>query len=142
MEDICLRVSASMRRLATDIEKRKVPLSRLGKDCVFRDSGAPCCPLGHALAMTPGARKRLIKFGPYKGASFDGQPGPRWWDNDETLSKATGRSWSPQLQTLLTRLETENAVLIGDERRKSVVSLLRIIASAINNEVLNTSPGA
>lgn len=91
---------------------------------VFTADGKPCCVIGHVIQQS-GLKKRLA---PFRGKSFDGAMGARWWSSVDAMRFLLGEL-TPALEKALEDIEIANdAEMMPHERRLVLVQSLNKLA--------------
>ena len=123
-----LKLAGSCRALARGIEKGRQGMSRFGRSYAFRDSGAPCCPFGHAVAQA-GLRPARGACGPRKGT-----PCLPYEGNIDTFVALVDKEPGPDVMVALDELALGNDALTGEKRRSAVVRSLNRLAAALEDQ--------
>lgn len=120
-----LKLAGSCRALAKGIEKGRQGMSRFGRSYAFRDSGAPCCPFGHAVAQA-GLRPDRRACGPRRGT-----PCLPYEGNIDTFMALIDKEPGADVMVALDALALGNDALTGEQRHSAVVRYLNDLAAAL-----------
>jgi len=120
------KLSAAASSLARDLDSGKFKMKFMGRHMVFRDNGSPQCAVGQ-LIVKAGLKS---KMSPFKGISFDGKEGVRWWSSKHALShllefKVSDDEDGGDLGVAIDSLSTCNDRLLGEDRRSRISSALK-----------------
>lgn len=126
------KLAAAASALARDIESGKFKMKFLGRSVAFRDNGAPQCAVGQ-LIVKAGLKSKLR---PFKGISYDGGIGARWWSSQQALEHLLGLKIEENsgLEEAIGLLVNSNDILNGERRRREVVEHLRSLAECLSSE--------
>lgn len=128
------KLAAAATALAKDLEAGRFKMKFLGRSTVFRDNGAPQCAVGQLI--TKAGLKR--KMGAFRGTSFDGQPGVRWWSSSMALTHLLGIEVDALegLYQAVDNLTAANDQLTGEARRKGVAQHLRNLSRELTEAAI------
>lgn len=110
---------------AVTLERKKFPMHRIGRSTVFRTNGSA----GDVTGLVIERAGLKPKMRPYRGISFDGAMGVKWWDVKAAIRHVTGSSIR---EDLADDLQVANDVYTGEDRRTRIVKALRQIAAELS----------
>ena len=116
-------------RVAQNIRQGKINTKNLRRSVVFFDDGKPGCSFG--LAIQAAGLQKTMK--PFKGPTFDGTRGAKWWSNVKAYEFISGKKADSELESLLEELERCNDYVTGSTKRKAVTKCLQAVAEKIRS---------